>query len=272
MIYLILAFISQIIYGLDYFNNIFITIGYSVGTFLFISIAYSLTYYHTDNKSDNFKISKINIQLIIIGFVILIHLISLFGQFPDNYILKIITQPIRTFLHEAIGTIGYSGVINAILFNNIICVILPFILIFLIIRQKSGYYINRINFKILFLLLLLYFPIMLFGYKSFDEIISDLPYYLMIAAIPEEFLYRGFLQSRLEKVFKNPVNAILISSLIFGLMHLPINIKMYGEVTGFATCIGNNAFGGLFIGYLFYRTRSVWTVIIFHLISGIALT
>ncbi|MDZ7859773.1 MAG: CPBP family intramembrane glutamic endopeptidase [Candidatus Krumholzibacteriota bacterium] len=272
MIYLCVAFISQVIYGLDYFDNTIIAIGYSLGTFIFISIAFTLTYYFTNKKLDNFEIKKLNIQLLIIGLVIIVHLVSVFGQFPDSYSLKSMTDPIRTTLHKQIWELGYSGKINAIIYNFIVCVILPLTLIFLVSKQKTGFYFKRINLKILLLLLLLYFPIILFGYKSYNEIISDIPYYLFIAAIPEEILYRGFLQSRLEKKLKNPVNAILISSLIFGFIHLPINIKMYGEVTGFATCIGNNAFGGLFLGYLFYRTRSIWTVIIFHLISGIALT
>lgn len=270
--FLCVAFISQIVYGLDYFDNVFMAIGYSIGTFLFISIAYALTYYNTENKSDNFKIKKINIQLVIIGFIIVIHFISICGQFPDSYLIKNATQPIRTLVYEPILNLGFSGTVNSIIMSIIICVIIPALLIFLISRQKSGFYISRINLKILFLLLILFLPIYLSGYKSVNEIISEIPYYLFIAAIPEEFLYRGILQSRLEKKFKNPVNAILLSSLIFGFMHLPINIKTYGEVTGLATCIGNNAFGGLFLGYLFYRTRSVWTVIILHVISGIALT
>lgn len=57
-IFLLISFVSQIIYGLNYFDNLFIAIGYAIGTFLFISIAYVLTYYNTDNRSDNFEIRK----------------------------------------------------------------------------------------------------------------------------------------------------------------------------------------------------------------------
>ena len=60
MIYIIIAFISQIIYGLDYFDNAFMGVGYSIVTFKFISIAYTLTYYYTDKKLDNFEIKNIN--------------------------------------------------------------------------------------------------------------------------------------------------------------------------------------------------------------------
>lgn len=187
----------------------------------------------------------------IIGFVIVIHFIFLSGQFPDGYFIKNVSQPIRKLVFDPILNLGFSGTINSIIFNISLCVIVPALLIFLISRQKSGYYINRITLKILFLLFILYLPVILFGPKPIHEIIPDLPNYLFIAAIPEEILYRGFLQSRIEKEFRNPTNAILLSSLIFGFMHLPINIKMYGEVTGIAACIGNNAFGGLFLGYLF---------------------
>ena len=271
-VYLCIAFICQIIYGLDFFDNIFLALLYPIGTFTFISIAYSLTYLNTDLKTRSYSFDRINLQLLVIGLIIVFHFISLSGQLPDGNTFKMITIPVRIFLHDIFSNTGLAKTGNSIVLNSIICVILPFLLISLISWKKSGYYNNMFHGKILFYLFLLYLPIYLFGYKSLNEIIAEVPYYLFMAAIPEEVLFRGFLQSRLEKLFKNPVNAILLASLVFGLMHIPINIKMYGGLIGIATCIGNNAFGGLFIGYLFFRTRSVLTVIIFHLISGIALS
>ncbi len=182
-----------------------------------------------------------------------------------------LSEPIRYFFYETIMKLGFSSTANSIIVNNVVAVIIPLSLLLIFVKQTKEFYIDKLNIKILIFLTLLYLPIIIFGQKPINEIATELSIYLIIAVIPEEFLFRGFLQSRLESAFKNPVNAILLASLIFGLIHLPINIKMYGETVGIAVCIGSNAFGGLFIGYLFYKTRSIWTVIIFHLISGIAL-
>jgi len=81
---------------------------------------------------------------------------------------------------------------------------------------------------------------------------------LIIAVLPaicEEFLFRGFLQKSLEKTFK-PVNAILITSIIFGLSHLnPID-------TIPLICIG------IFFGIIAYNTNSLILPIILHFLNN----
>lgn len=270
-VYLIIAIISQIIFGFHIYGNVFLAISYSIGVFIFISIAFSIVFNSSESTSSKIIFRNNDIQLLIIGIIVVLYFLILSGQFPQTNLLNKLSEPIRYFFYETIINFGFSSSINSIIVNNVIAVIIPLLILLIFTKQAKEFYINKLNIKILILLTLLYLPIIIFGQKPINEIVAELPIYLFIAAIPEEFLFRGFLQSRLESAFKNPVNAILLASVIFGLIHLPINIKMYGETVGIATCIGNNAFGGLFIGYLFYKTRSIWTVIIFHLISGIAL-
>ena len=271
-VYLIVAIICQIVFGYHLFENIFLAIIYSIGLFIFISMAYSIVFNSIKNPSPKIIFRNTDIQLIIIGIIIILYFFILSGQFPQTNILFKISEPIRLFFYETIWKLGFSSTANSIIVNNIVAVIIPLLLLLIFTKKAKEFYIDRVNIKILLFLTLLYLPIIIFGQKPFNIIVTALPIYLLIAAIPEEFLFRGFLQSRLESAFKKPANAILLASVIFGLMHLPINIKMYSEFVGLATCIGNNAFGGLFIGYLFYKTRSIWTVIVFHVISGIALT
>lgn len=271
-IFLVFAIICQIIFGFHLFENVFLAISYSIGIFIFISIAYSIVYSSVKKSPPKVLFKNINIQLIIIGIVIILDFLILSGQFPQTNILNKISEPVRLFFCKPILDFGFTSTVNGIIISNIIQVLIPLILLLAFTKSIREFFVDKLNLKVLILLTLLYLPVILFGQKSLNKLLYDLPIYLLIAAIPEEFLFRGLLQSRLESIFKKSVNAILLASIIFGLIHLPVNIKMYGDITGIAACIGNNAFGGLFIGYLFYKTRSIWTIIIFHLISGIALT
>ena len=269
--YLIIAVISQIIFGFHLYQNVFFAISYSIGTFIFISVAYSIVFNSIKKPSKKIIFKNNNIQLFIIGITVILYFLILSGQFLHTSLFYKISEPIRHFFYGTIMKLGFSSTANSIIVINVVAVIIPLLLLLIFAKQAKAFYIDKLNVRILIFLILLYLPIFIFGQKSINNIIAELPIYLFIAAIPEEFLFRFFLQSRLESAFNKPVNAILLASIIFGLIHLPINIKMYGVTVGIATCLGNNAFGGLFTGYLFYKTRSIWTVIIFHLISGIAL-
>lgn len=77
----------------------------------------------------------------------------------------------------------------------------------------------------------------------------------LTAGITEELIFRGYLLPRLERVFKNIIIPILISSLLFGLMHF-----------GYGTLV--QVVGPFFIGLIFaihyYKFRNIKIVIICH--------
>ena len=272
LFFLLLAFISQIFFGYKIYDSIVLSVGYSIGLFIFISIAYSIVYSQASTTIQTEKINHKRYQCFVIIGAILLNFFILSGQFSKDTFLFKLSKPIRHFFFESVGVLHFNPTITSIIVNNITAVILPLSLLLLVKARLSKNVFNKEHIRILTGLFLLYLPVIIFSGKSLYQVLSYLPVYLFLAAIPEEILYRGLLQTRLESVLQNPVNAIVLSSFIFGLMHLPINIKMYGNLMGFAGCIGNNAFGGLFIGYLYYKTRSIWVVILFHLISGVALS
>jgi len=90
--------------------------------------------------------------------------------------------------------------------------------------------------------------------------------------IPEELAYRGVIFSRLMPWLGRPGNSLAISSMVFGLFHVPSYLAA-GNSLGLALAIG--LFGllpGLLLGYVFYRTRSIWPGAIWHTsFSGVAL-
>lgn len=94
----------------------------------------------------------------------------------------------------------------------------------------------------------------------------------LINGIPEELAYRGVVFGRLMPWLGRPGNSLAISSMVFGLSHVPSYLAA-GNSFGLALAIG--LFGllpGLLLGYVFYRTRSIWPGVIWHTaISGVAL-
>lgn len=77
----------------------------------------------------------------------------------------------------------------------------------------------------------------------------------IIPAISEETLFRGFLQSSLEQEYK-PHKAIIITSLIFSILHL--------NPTGLIPLI----FIGLYLGFLAYTTNNLILPMIIHFINN----
>ncbi|MFQ6616256.1 MAG: lysostaphin resistance A-like protein [Fidelibacterota bacterium] len=84
---------------------------------------------------------------------------------------------------------------------------------------------------------------------------------VLFAAVAEESLFRGFLQQTLEKHWKDVTRAVLITSLFFAVIHfnpwLVIQIYLLGVL----------------MGYLAWRTNSVFPSMIFHGVNnGLAFT
>lgn len=77
---------------------------------------------------------------------------------------------------------------------------------------------------------------------------------VFIVGLIEELIFRSILQTRLEE-FLGPAWGIFLSSLLFGIMHSTYGTP-YEMVYTF--------FLGGFLGYLFYRTRSLPLVVMIH--------
>jgi membrane protease YdiL (CAAX protease family) len=94
----------------------------------------------------------------------------------------------------------------------------------------------------------------------------------VVNGVPEELAFRGVIFSRLMPWLGRPGNSLAISSMIFGLYHVPLNVAG-GNSLGLSLAIG--LFGllpGLLLGYVFYRTRSMWPGAIWHTsFSGVGL-
>lgn len=88
---------------------------------------------------------------------------------------------------------------------------------------------------------------------------------LFINALPEELLFRGLLLPRLETVLANPLNALVIATLLFNAIHIPIDIRNgVSPLMALLGVFGTGYPSGLLWGYLYLRTRSVIPGTLWH--------
>ena len=78
----------------------------------------------------------------------------------------------------------------------------------------------------------------------------------VLAGISEEFLFQGSLQPLMTRWCKSPHVGILITALIFSALHF----QFYGFIPRFAL--------GVYLGYLFYWSRSLWLPILAHVLHN----
>jgi hypothetical protein len=84
--------------------------------------------------------------------------------------------------------------------------------------------------------------------------------FAVAAPITEEFFARGFLYRGWSESFLRVPGAILLSSLVWTSLHLQYDWFFLGEVFSI----------GLVLGYIRYRSRSIWLTILLHGLNNLA--
>jgi membrane protease YdiL (CAAX protease family) len=93
---------------------------------------------------------------------------------------------------------------------------------------------------------------------------------LALSGLTEEVFYRAFIQTRLSQVLGSRLAGVLITSLVFGLVHVPCIRQWYPDITllgAFARAFFMQGFMGLLLGVLWQRTHNLIPGMIVH--SGI---
>jgi len=83
--------------------------------------------------------------------------------------------------------------------------------------------------------------------------------FCVAAPISEEFFARGFLYRGWSESFLKVPGAIVLSSMVWTVLHLQYDWYFLGEVF----CIG------LWLGYMRYRSRSTWLTTVIHGINNL---
>ena len=96
---------------------------------------------------------------------------------------------------------------------------------------------------------------------SFPEFLLSLFMLAILPAVFEEVMFRGAVQNLLSRWWKMPVLAIIVTSLLFSLVHFSYLGFLSRAVLGFV------------LGWMFYRTGNIWLNIIAHAANNaVALT
>jgi hypothetical protein len=92
--------------------------------------------------------------------------------------------------------------------------------------------------------------------RSSWDLIANLLVFAVLAGVCEEFFFQGSLQPLLMNWTKNPHVGILLTALIFSALHF----QFYGFIPRFLL--------GVYLGYLFYWSRSLWLPILAHVLHN----
>ncbi len=90
--------------------------------------------------------------------------------------------------------------------------------------------------------------------------------HLVVIAFPEEAFFRGYLQEQLG----NNIKSILIVSMLFSLGHVLTICFAKGSLGLHCLTALLTFFPSLVMGYLYYKSGSVWGSTIFHFLANLA--
>jgi uncharacterized protein len=92
--------------------------------------------------------------------------------------------------------------------------------------------------------------------NSLQEYIVALFIMAFFPAMFEEVFFRGTVQNLFTKWWKKPLLAIIVTSILFSLVHSSIYLFLSRALLGFA------------LGYMFYTTKNIWVNILAHFINN----
>jgi hypothetical protein len=92
--------------------------------------------------------------------------------------------------------------------------------------------------------------------KSWPEFLMAIVIMAFFPALFEELLFRGALQTLLVRWWKKPLLAILVTSLLFSLIHMSVFLFISRVVLGFV------------LGLMYERSKNLWVNIIAHFLNN----
>ena len=113
----------------------------------------------------------------------------------------------------------------------------------------------------------------LFGFKNTATV--EISWHLLLVffysnAFLEEFLFRGVIQSKLERSIGQK-KAIIFQGILFMSVHIPVNIFNFfldGNYLRFISMFGFQLINGIIFGLIFMKTRNIWISVICHYLNN----
>lgn len=98
--------------------------------------------------------------------------------------------------------------------------------------------------------------IVLSNLSSWPEFLLAILIMAFFPAMFEEVFFRGVLQNLFVRWWKMPILAIIVTSLLFSLIHLSVYLFLSRAVLGFV------------LGLMYYKTKNIWVNIIAHFLNN----
>jgi len=92
--------------------------------------------------------------------------------------------------------------------------------------------------------------------KSWGEFLMAIVIMAFFPALFEEIFFRGAVQNLLERWWKMPLLAILVTSLLFSLIHMSVFLFLSRALLGFV------------LGFMYQRSKNLWVNIIAHFLNN----
>ena len=189
--------------------------------------------------------------------------------FPREYKVPILSYLFLILIIFFLSFFLDSGIVFSI--SAALMLLIPFLLN----KDRNFFYFNIKGFVkgilislavlSLYLMVLVVYGLITGKQPGFREVgYSFFIIQLVLVAIPEEVFFRGYLQME----FGNNYRAVIIVSFLFAVAHLLIVCATNG---GLGVCIQNGLtfFPSLVMGYLFMKTKTLWSSIFFHFFANI---
>lgn len=118
--------------------------------------------------------------------------------------------------------------------------------------------------------------IIIYTYFGFtNTLTAEISWYLLLIyfysnAFLEEFLFRGVIQSKLERAIGQK-KAIIFQALLFMSIHIPVNSFHFFLDSDFIrlfSAFGFQLINGIIFGMIFLKTRNIWISVICHYLSN----
>ena len=92
--------------------------------------------------------------------------------------------------------------------------------------------------------------------KSWGEFFMALAIMAFFPALFEEIFFRGTLQNLFERWWKMPLTAVLVSSLLFSVIHMSLYLFLSRALLGFV------------LGLMYQRSKNIWVNIVAHFLNN----
>lgn len=154
--------------------------------------------------------------------------------------------------------------------SSVIMQLIPVVILFLCFGygfRKMGFEFSNLPLIITLLgtTIILGLPFKILFQQPIHRTIITYFIMMFVNGLPEELIFRGYLLPRLESVLKNPINAMVIVSILFNIMHIPSElargISIYHALLMSFSIVYPS---GLIWGYLYLKTRSIVPGVIWH--------